>query len=626
MVKRDINTRLLSAITTLTALLLNPSLAMATPERMIAHQYIIQRSKDAPNSKAQSASGGSLIGDLEVVRVSDINPLSSPSSNAERAQDVDWIEVRAECDEILKDPTVLTCEPDLIREPLLLPNDPGLPLQWWLHDESTVLKADFNLPAAWERGTGSSSVIIGVIDSGVYYKHPELAPNMWVNPADPIDGIDNDGNGYIDDQLGVNTYYKNNLPTDCSGHGTHVAGIIGAKGNNSIGISGVNWTTSIIAVSVQRCGFSGFPVSAVLAGYDYLYDLKRRGHNIRAINASFGGISPSTAEAAAIERLASVDVLLIAAAGNEAKNTDIYPTYPANYPLPNIVAVGATNWLMKLANYSNYGESVDIAAPGGEATSDYAKILSLWSPLATRDTYFNYIQGTSMAAPMVTGTLGLIASQRPYLNGGHLKSMLLSSADTIPNLIGLTSGGRYLNAGRMSLMEDPPDNCPTDPNKLEPAVCGCGVPESYLDDDGDGALNCLDSCPADPAKSNPGSCGCGTPDSDANGNGRIDCQEVANAAPQELSVVLSKPKIKALAKKLLVQMNKLADVEYILEVSFPPKKGKKAPKIKIYKSTKSSVQITKPQRGTKLSMRYYVRIPGNGPQSKWSAPRSMRVL
>jgi subtilisin family serine protease len=614
------------SILTLVALLLSPAIAFAAPEQVVANQYIIQRSKDTPNSQAQTLSAQSLEGDFEVVRVPDRSPLSSsPSINAERIEDVDWPKVRADCDEILKDREVLTCEPDLIREPLLLPNDPGLSLQWWLYDESTVVKGDFGLSTAWERGTGSSSVILGVIDSGVHYTHPDLAPNMWVNPADPIDGIDNDGNGYIDDKLGVNTYYRDNLPVDCSGHGTHVAGIIGAKGNNAIGISGANWTTSIVAVSAQRCGSSGFTLSAILAGYEYLYDLKRRGHNIRAVNASLGGTSPSAAERSALEKLSSVDILLIAAAGNEAKNIDKQPIYPASYDLPNIISVGATNWVLKLANYSNYGESVDIAAPGGEATSEYAQILSTWSPLAAKEVYFKYLQGTSMAAPMVTGTIGLISSQRPYLNGGHLKSMLLISADNKPTLIGLINGGRYLNAARMSLMEDPPDNCPMDPNKLDPALCGCGAPESYIDADSDGVLDCLDGCPADPAKTSPTVCGCGIPDSDANGNAQIDCQEVANATPRALNVALSTPKLKASGKQLIVQMHKIPSAHYFLEVSVIPNKRGKAPKIRIYKSTKSIVRIAKPQRGTKLTMRYYVLMPSSGAQSNWSATKGMRV-
>jgi subtilisin family serine protease len=592
---------------------------------VIARQYIIQKTETAGTGKAPDSTSGSSANGFEVIRVPMRGTLSSSTASAEQVENVDWPKVRAECEEILKDPSVVSCEPDLIREPLVLPNDPGLPFQWWLYDTSDVIKADFGLSVAWERGTGSASVLLGVIDTGVHYTHPDLAANMWVNPADPIDGIDNDGNGYVDDKLGVNTYYKDNMPIDCNGHGTHVAGIIGTKGNNALGVAGVNWTTSIIAVSAQRCGFSGFSVSAILAAYEYFYDLKRRGHNIRAVNASFGGLSPSAVEAAAIAKLASVDILLVAAVGNDAKNIDAEPRYPASYDLNNIISVGATNWILTRADYSNYGESVDIAAPGGEATSDRARILSTWSPVATKDTYVKYLQGTSMAAPMVTGTLGLIASQRPYLNGGHLKSMLLNSADNKPALAGLVGGGRYLNAAQMSVMADPPDNCPADPNKLDPAVCGCGVPESYIDADGDGVLSCLDGCPADPAKTNAGICGCGIPDSDANGNGRLDCQETGNGGPGALNVVLSKPKLKASGKKLVVQMQKVPQVQYMVEVSYLAKSKNKAPRLRVYTSTSSIAYIPKPQRGTKLSLRYYVRIPSSGAQSTWSPAQAMRV-
>jgi subtilisin family serine protease len=602
-----------------------PAIAVAAPERVIANQYIIQKATSADTDRNTNSIGESPKSSFEVVRIPSRDPLAGPGKSAEQVEDLDWSKVRADCDEILKDPSIAMCEPDIIREALALPNDPGLPLQWWLYDESTSIKGDFGLSLAWDRGTGSASVLLGVIDTGVHYTHPDLAPNMWVNPADPVDGIDNDGNGYVDDKLGVNTYYKDSLPFDCNGHGTHVAGIMGAKGNNALGVSGVNWTTSLIAVSAQRCGFSGFTLSAVLAAYEYFYDLKRRGHNIRAVNASIGGSTPSAIEAVTIGKLASVDIILIAAAGNDGRNVDTQPMYPANYEIENIISVGATNWIVKRSNYSNYGESVDIAAPGGESVSEYSEILSTWSPLATKDTYFKYLRGTSMAAPMVTGTLGLIASQRPYLNGAHLKSMLLSSADSKPALAGFTAGGRYLNAGQMSIMADPPDNCPADPNKLDPAVCGCDVPESYIDSDGDGVLSCLDGCPSDPTKLTPSVCGCGIPDADSNGNGRIDCLEVANSTPAKLNVALSKPKITTAGKKLRIQMQKLANAQYVVEVSSLANSKTKVPKLAVYTRPTNIVQIAKPKRGTKLSIRYYVRMPSSGAQSGWSPVQKSNV-
>ncbi|MFO0417234.1 MAG: S8 family peptidase [Pseudomonadota bacterium] len=601
-----------------------PALAWAAPEQVVADQYIIQRDSGAGSGKSSSSAGGSSTSSFEVVKVPNKSQLAG-QEDTDKAEDLDWSKVEADCKEIRKDPSVVSCEPDLIRMPSVLPNDPGLDLQWWVYDDVVSTKADFDLSAAWDRGTGSKSVLIGVIDTGVHYTHPELAPNMWDNPADPSDGIDNDGNGYIDDKLGVNTYRKDNAPFDCSGHGTHVAGIMGAKGNDGLGIVGVNWTTSIIAVSAQRCGASGFTNSAIIAGYDYFYDLKRRGHNIRAINASFGGKTPSDIEAAAIARLASVDIVLVAAAGNDSVNSDLTPSYPANYELGNIVSVGATNWIRKLAKYSNYGQSVDIAAPGGETYYEPAGVLSTWSPLAEKDTYYKFAQGTSMAAPMVTGTLGLIASQRPYLNGAHLKSLLFSSADSRPELAGLINGAKFINAARMSVIADPPDNCPADPNKLDPAVCGCGVAESYVDADGDGLLSCLDGCPADAAKTVPGACGCGIPDLDQNKNGRIDCLEVGNSTPGPLNVVLSKPSLKVSGKKLVIGMQKVAGVRYIAEVSYLSKDKKKAPKIKLYTSANNTIQIGKPQRGAKISVRYFARVVSSGAQSGWSPAKTMSV-
>jgi hypothetical protein len=177
----------------------------------------------------------------------------------------------------------------------------------------------------------------------------------------------------------------------------------------------------------------------------------------------------------------------------------------------------------------------------------------------------------------------------------------------------------------MSVIADPPDNCPADPNKLDPAVCGCGVPESYIDADGDGLLSCLDGCPADAAKTAPGACGCGIPDLDQNKNGKIDCLEVGNSTPGPLNVVLSKPSLKLAGKKLAIGMQKVAGVQYIAEVSYLSKDKRKAPKIKLYTSANNTIQIGKPQRGTKISVRYFARVVSSGAQSGWSPAKTMSV-
>jgi hypothetical protein len=601
-----------------------PSTAWAAPERVIADQYIIQRDDSNGNSKSPNAAAGGAPRSFEVVRVPSRSGQAGTGGDAEMEAPLDWGKVAADCEELKKDPSVASCEPDLIRELSAVPNESWFPWMWWLYDKSSV-SGDFGVTSAWDRGTGSKSILLGVLDSGVHFAHADLEPNMWVNPADPLDGKDNDGNGYVDDKYGVNTYYFNNVPLDCSGHGTHVAGIIGAKGNNNYGAVGVNWTTSLIAVAAQRCGFSGLPMSAILAGYEYFYDLKRRGHNIRAVNASFGGSSPSNLEYAVINKLRSVDVIIVAAAGNESSNNDTTPSYPADYDLSNILSVGATDWLVQSAWYSNYGESVDIAAPGGDMSAEYGGILSTWSPLATQDTFFRYSQGTSMAAPMVTGVLGLIASHRPYLNGSHLKSMLLASADSRATLQGLVAGGRYLNAAKMSVAADPPDNCPQDPDKLDPALCGCGVPENYLDDDGDGTLSCLDACPSDPQKTGAGVCGCGIADTDGNANGQVDCQEVGGGSPGPFTGVPPKPRVKTASGKLIVTMQKMDGAQYLVEVSTFSKNKKKAPRVRVFPSAGNVARLKKPARGTRISIRYALRIPTTGVQSEWSAPRGMTV-
>jgi subtilisin family serine protease len=192
-------------------------------------------------------------------------------------------------------------------------------------------------PNAWEVTTGSSDVIVAVVDTGVYYNHSDLTGNIALNNGEvPHNGIDDDGNGYIDDYFGYDFYSLDGDPVDENGHGTHCAGIIGARGENGTGVVGINWTVGILPVRAlgPRGGGSDADVAA---GIQYAVD---RGASI--ISLSLGGPSSSTVLDNSIQYARDAGVLVVAAAGNDSDDTDIYPTYPANTPLENIVAVAAT--------------------------------------------------------------------------------------------------------------------------------------------------------------------------------------------------------------------------------------------------------------------------------------------
>jgi subtilisin family serine protease len=590
--------------------------AFAEPAMVIADRYIIQRklqgeskpSQPSPQATYVIEDGGKF---FDVV----ITKSSAAQSSDRRPVELDWSKVTADCQEIRKDPDVISCDPEGVSTLASTPNDPMYSSQWAVHDPAN--NADADVPEAWVRGTGDRSVVVGVIDSGIHYQHPDLYDNVWRNAADPVDGFDNDGNGYVDDYIGINATQGTNNPSDCTGHGTHVSGIIGATGNNGVGIVGVNWAVSLAAASVGDggCGPS-LSDSGILRAMEYFYDLKLRGHNIRLINGSYRSPIYSQAAFDAMVRLNSVDILFVAAAGNDAVNLDVQPRYPANYDVPNVIAVGATGPDFKLAQYSNFGESVDIAAPGGNLQLTNGGVLSTYSPLAPGNAEYASMDGTSMAAPMVAGAIALVASQNPNLSGSQLKELLLSSAWRLSHFSGKVNGGRFLNVGGMSEAAADPsdDSCPNDPNKTRPGICGCGV--SDTDSDGDGTPDCNDACSADPGKTSPGVCGCGVGDIDANGNGQIDCVDSGNGSGDSglKSIVPPRPTIRRQGRWLRIDMQQRGGVDYYVELQFtPPRRSngrRLQPEIKILTWQSNAFLIRRPPKRYVLQVRYAFRTLG----------------
>jgi hypothetical protein len=281
--------------------------------------------------------------------------------------------------------------------------------------------------------------VVAIIDGGFNYLHPDLAENAWVNPGEiPNNGLDDDGNGFVDDVHGVDVTTGKGDPFSTDDHGSHVAGIIGARGNNGLGISGVNWNASLLGVKAS--GSDGyFTTKNLVKAIDYLIDLKiRRGIPIVAVNASLGGYNSSELELEGIRRLRDAGILFVAAAGNESVNIDRTPIYPANYHLDNIISVMASDRQGSRAGFSNYGFiEADIAAPG----------VDILSTISGDD--YALMDGTSMAAPFVTGAISLLASSAPELTWKELRQKIFDTARPIPELERFTSTGRLLDLERM---------------------------------------------------------------------------------------------------------------------------------------------------------------------------------
>lgn len=353
-----------------------------------------------------------------------------------------------------KDPSVLYAEPDYRIKLKAVPNDTSFSQLWALNNTGQtggVPDADINAPEAWDITRGSNSVIVAVVDTGVDYTHEDLAANIWTNPGEiPNDGIDNDGNGYIDDIHGIDTGDDDSDPMDDTvGHGTHVAGTIGARGNNSLGVTGVNWAVTIIGCKIFTSS-AGQELEAFVSGavecLDYLYDLKmNRGIDITATNNSWGWIgNPSQTLMDAIDRQRQAGILFIAAAGNDSLDNDKILDNPSSYYIPNVISVAASNHTDILADFSNYGRrTVHVAAPGEEILSTIPGSLS--GGTVPPNPYEIY-SGTSMASPHVVGLLALLKAQDSSRDWIELKNLLISSGTLRNNLAETTVGGRRIRA------------------------------------------------------------------------------------------------------------------------------------------------------------------------------------
>ncbi len=334
-----------------------------------------------------------------------------------------------------RDPDVLYAEPDVPRRTFAIPNDRLFGLEWGMHNAGQTVQgtagtedADIDAPEAWDLVVGDPSVLVAVVDTGVDVAHPDLAPNVWVNPREVAgNGLDDDRNGFVDDVRGWDFVEGDGTPQDADGHGTHVAGTAGARGDDGIGVAGAAWRSSILPLRVLGPNGEG-AVSDAIRAYAYA-----AAAGARVVNLSLGGPSGSRAERDALA--AQSGVLFVAAAGNDGADNDVTGSFPCNYELVNVVCVGATDQRDTLAPFSNRGlETVDLAAPGVSIASDYP------------DARVAYMDGTSMATPHVSGVAALLVSARPGATPAQLRAALLDGVDLKPSLAATTVTGGRLNA------------------------------------------------------------------------------------------------------------------------------------------------------------------------------------
>lgn len=337
--------------------------------------------------------------------------------------------------EFAGDPEVAHVSPNYLRYiDEVPPDDPGLLQQWGL--------ADVRAGDAWQATTGPNEVVIADIDTGVDVLHSDLAGNMWVNPAEvPGNGIDDEGNGYVDDVYGIDAAYGDSVPMDDDGHGTHTSGIAAALGDNGTGIAGMSWRARVMALKFITYWGGGTDAGAIEC-IDYAVRQKvEYGVNVVAINASWGGGAPSLFLRNAIQRAGDAGIVFVASAGNDAVNNDLVPHYPSSFDCDNILSVAATAASGRLAEFSCYGRlSVDIAAPGEDVLSCVADGgYELWS-------------GTSMAAPFVTGVVALCAAQHPDETAAQRVQRIIESARRDPDVaLKVRSGGRLDAAAALGL-------------------------------------------------------------------------------------------------------------------------------------------------------------------------------
>ncbi len=332
-------------------------------------------------------------------------------------------------------------EPDYISTLQGQPTDKWQALDLWgLKNPGTngQTGVDIDAARAWNFVNGKPEVIVAVFDTGIRTTHRELAPNLWVNPGEiPGNGLDDDGDGFVDDVNGVNLINSSSPLLDDNGHGTHVAGTIAASGTDGGGLVGVAWGCRIMGIKAADAA-GRFTSSTIIQGLEYATR-----HGARVVNASFGGTSFSQAEYDAFAAANTAGVTVICAAGNDGQNNDILPHFPASYRLPNVISVEAVDRYGRLPDFSDFGAtSVDVAAPG----------VGIVSCAFKTDNTLRVLSGTSMAAPHVTGVAALLLSAYPRITVSELRQRLIHSSVPLASLTSKVASGGVVSAFRALLL------------------------------------------------------------------------------------------------------------------------------------------------------------------------------
>ena len=324
-------------------------------------------------------------------------------------------------------------EPDVIRRAVAIPDDPRFSSQWALSNTGLnggIAGDDIHAEAGWDVQAGAPGVIVGMLDSGALLTHEDLVGNLWVNPTGGGERVSLGSVVDTDSLNGLNAVAGTGAPADDVGHGTHTSGIVGAVGNNGLGVSGVAWKVQLMELKFLDSSGSG-STSDELPCIDYAIK-----NGVGVINASFGSTSFSQAEMDAIIEAGNAGIVFVCAAGNSAENVDISRFFPADYPVDNIICVGASDNRDRPVYFSDYGSgSVEIFAPG-------ENILSTWN---SGNSDYEYNSGTSMAAPMVSGAVALLKAHFPSDTYRQTINRILNCADPKASLAGLCQTGGRLN-------------------------------------------------------------------------------------------------------------------------------------------------------------------------------------
>ncbi len=366
--------------------------------------------------------------------------------------------------------------PNFIRTINAIPNDPSFGSLWGLNQANDI---DINAPEAWDKldNSQASDIIVGVVDTGVDYTHSDLAANIWTNTAEANGraGVDDDGNGVVDDIHGYNAITGSGNPFDDHSHGTHCSGTIGGVGNNGVGVTGVAWRVKIMGLKFLSSTGSGSDIDAIKA-ISYAITMRNVNGQLKVLSNSWGGGGYNPALRDVIARANDAGILFVAAAGNSNSNNDVTANYPSNYEVANVVAVAAIAANGTKATFSSYGATmVDLAAPGVGITST-----------VPGNSYASY-NGTSMATPHVSGVAALMYSKVPQYSPEEARANLLANVKPIAGLNGLMVAPGVVDASAVLANPSnyPPDVQPIDDQAVSPRSRVKSVPIIAIDREGE---------------------------------------------------------------------------------------------------------------------------------------------